>query len=270
MKNKPYIVLGAVDAITAYRCSRMGADYIWASSFVMSTMLGLKDDGIINIKNFLLLISGIIKGSKNPVILDLDIGGRSKKELEKNLETLKSLNMGGICIEDEKWPKVNAMLKSSDRYLISPNEMVFKINTAKKILDPKCLVIARTHSLIAKEPLSLLQKRINDYTKAGADVLCIHYRGDSWNFYQKTIDNLIISKPLMVIFSKINFVPKFLLSNPKIKFILFPNQIYRVMLYPVISISLRKNLSYRGFKSINAKIISIQKLFKLINKINAK
>lgn len=46
MKNRPYLILGAVDAITAYQCSKMGADYIWASSFVMSTMLGFHDRGI--------------------------------------------------------------------------------------------------------------------------------------------------------------------------------------------------------------------------------
>ena len=77
MENKPKIILGAVDAITAYLCSKAGADYIWASSFVMSTMAGLQDKGMVNIKYFLPLIKSLIKGSICPVILDFDVGGRN-------------------------------------------------------------------------------------------------------------------------------------------------------------------------------------------------
>jgi phosphoenolpyruvate phosphomutase len=264
MKNKIYIILGAVDAISAYYCSKNGADYIWASSFVISTMLGLQDKGMVKIKYMLPLIKSLIKGSSCPVILDLDVGGRNLSEYRSQLDFLKSLSLGGICIEDENYPKVNAMLKTPIRHLIPPEKMALKIKIAKETLDSKWLIIARTHSLIAKEPFSLLQKRVSFYSKAGADILCIHYTGNSWDFYSRIINNLNSLKPLGVILSKINYIPKPLLFNSKIKFFFFPNQIYRLMLKPIFKIK-RKNF-LKNLK--NEEIINVKKIFKIIDEIN--
>lgn len=269
MKKRLYIILGAVDAISAYWCSRIGVDYIWASSFVMSAMLGLQDKGMVNIKNFLPMINSLIKGSTCPVILDFDIGGRNPFEYRSQLKHLKNLSLGGICIEDEKWPKYNAMLKSPTKNLIPPKMVALKISIAKKILNPKTLIIARTHSLIRNEPIIKLQRRIHTYQNAGADVICIDYTNKDWKFYEKVIDSLNISKPLMVIFSKQDFLPKSILSNAKIKFILFPNQIYRVMLYPILQLG--KNRCFR-VKSLNfgKKLIGVKYIFKILNEINGR
>ena len=250
-KNKeksPLLILGAPDAMTARICRDLGADFIWASSFVLSSLLGSKDDGMVNINRYMPLIEGLIAASSAPVILDFDICGRNRKECIYQLNKIKKLRLGGICIEDEGWPKVNAMLKSSLRRLVSPEKMAQKISTAKKTLNPGTFVIARTHSLIAKENLLELQNRINRYTRAGADILCMHYTGEKWDYYQGIINKLRISKPLMVIFSKFNFVPG-ALDCSKIKYILFPNQIYRMMMRPVIDFKNRqKKFSVRSVK----------------------
>src|SRR3989344_4541797 len=88
------------------------------------------------------------------------------KEGFSQLEKIKKLRLGGVCIEDEGWPKVNAMLESPSRKLISPEKMAQKIIMTKKILKSGTLVIARSHSLIAKESLVDLQNRIDNYTRA--------------------------------------------------------------------------------------------------------
>jgi 2-methylisocitrate lyase-like PEP mutase family enzyme len=125
------------------------------------------------------------------------------------------------------------MLKSLSRKLVSPKQMARKIIMAKKVLSPNVFVIARTHSLIAGESLLELQGRIDNYTAAGADIICVHYTKNKWSYYQNVIDRLKILKPLMVIFSKFNFVPKGL-NFSRIRYILFPNQIYRLMMRSVI------------------------------------
>lgn len=127
------LIIGAPDAITARLCcEELDADHIWASSFIMSSVLGLKDEGMVNIKDFLPLLKGIIKGVTKSVVLDFDVGGKDISEFESNLVLLKPLGLAGICIEDESWPKRNAMLSGAERRLMPPSRMVEKINKAKK------------------------------------------------------------------------------------------------------------------------------------------
>ncbi len=264
--NRPLLVLGSSDAITARLSWIRGADYIWASSFILSSSLGFKDEGIIDISDYLPLLKALIKASNAPVILDLDIIGRNKNECCNQLDLLKELSLGGVCIEDEGWPKFNAMLASSSRKLISVEKMSQKIFTAKKILNSKCLVIARTHSLIVNEPKFLLQKRIDHYIQSGADVVCVHYTGKNWDQYQKIISDLNIIKPLMVIFSKNMSLPKNL-DYSKIGFVVFPNQIYRMMLYPIIKFCHSRNKNnFIDFK--NEKLVDTKHIFKLADDIN--
>lgn len=263
MEKKFYIVLGATDAITAYICSKIGADYIWVSSFVLSSMMGLPDQGMVNIKDKLPLITSILKGATCPVFLDFDVGGKNLSEYRSQLKLVRNLPLGGICIEDEKWPKYNAMLKSPTRNLISPRTMAFKITIAKKVLTPRTIIIARTHSLIRGERIIKLQQRINSYQNAGADVICIHYTNKDWKFYEKVLNTLNISKPLMIIFSRQEFPPQFIHSNPKIKFIVFPNQIYRIILHPINSLKI-KNIDIFN----KNKPMKVKEIFKMINEIN--
>lgn len=267
-ENKPFLVLGASDAITARLSWIKGADYIWASSFILSSLLGFKDEGMVNMEHYLSLLGGLIKASAAPVILDLDIIGRNSKECGFQLNLLKNLPLAGVCIEDERWPKANAMLSSDSRKLVSVRKMALKISAAKKILSSNCLVIARTHSLIINESKTLLQKRIDKYIEAGADIICIHHTGNHWNYYQKNIGNLTINKPLMIILSKYNSLPKNL-DYTKVKFIVFPNQIYRMMLHPIIKFCRDKNKSgLIDFKK--EKLVDVRHIFKLTNDINKK
>lgn len=270
-KNKTSLVLGAPDAITARLSWKAGADYIWASSFVLSNLLGIKDDGMISIKPHLPLIKGLIKASPAPVVLDIDIMGRDMDECYTQLNIVKEMPLAGICIEDEPWPKLNAMLNPPSKKLISIRRMTSKISTAKKVLNSNCLTIARTHSLLVDESYSLLQKRIDDYTKAGADIICIHYIKDHWDFYQKTVSKLNITQPLMVIFSKRNSLPE-CLDYSKIRFIVFPNQIYRTMLYPISEFCDNKQKEPQDY-SINFKewrMVDVKYLFRLSDEINKK
>ncbi len=267
-KKKLFLILGASDAIVARLAQKSGADYIWASSFVLSSSLGFKDEGIVAISNYIPLLNGLIKASNAPVIMDLDIIGCNKKECLNNLHLLKKLSLGGVCIEDEGWPKYNAMLATSPRKLISAGQMSNKIAAARKILPPKCLIIARTHSLIANEPKAMLQERINSYTRAGADVICVHYVRKNWSIYNKAISELKINRPLMTILSKSMMLPKDL-DYSKIKFVLFPNQLYRMMLHPVIKFCNKRNKkNYINFEKEN--LVDVDCIFKLVDEINTK
>jgi len=270
-KSKTSLILGAPDAITARLAWKIGADYIWASSFILSSLLGIKDDGMINIKFYLPLIKGLIKASPAPVILDLDIIGRNMDECNIQLNLLKKMSLGGVCIEDDPWPKLNAMLNSSSKKLISTKKMALKISTAKKVLSSNCLVIARTHSLLIGEPCSLLQERIDNYVKAGADIICIHYTKNHWDSYQKTISKLNMVRPLMVIFSKYNSLPE-CLDYSNIKLVVFPNQIYRMMLHPIFEFCHNKQEKFQDH-SINfekRQLVDVKHLFQLSDEINKK
>lgn len=263
-------IIGATDAITAFKVSNnRHVDYIWASSFIMSAMLGLRDDGIVNIKTYLPLIRAFIKASRCPVILDFDVGGKNVVDYKRNLLLLKKIKIGGVCIEDEHWPKVNAILDHGGIKLISPSSMAEKIRTAKKILGRRTLVIARTHSLLIGEDRTLLQKRVNEYQSAGADVLCIHYTGKTWERYKKRLHELTITKPLMLILSRRNDVPRCLSSQPLIRFILYPNQLYRMMVNTAVKFSHWKfSVNIKEY-FVNRRMVRVDELFSIIRKINA-
>ncbi|KKS65061.1 MAG: hypothetical protein UV40_C0029G0006 [Parcubacteria group bacterium GW2011_GWA1_42_7] len=257
------IILGAPDAITASYCSKFGADYVWASSFIMSALLGKKDEGIVNFNSFLPLIESIVTGSNVPVILDFDIGGRNPSEYKKNLNLIKRVGLGGICMEDEDWPKFNAMLNIKSRKLISSDKMAEKINIARSCLGEEFLIVARTHSFITGEEIFLIQDRINKYVNAGADIICIHNANSSWKKYSTTLESLSINNPLLIIVSRKNSLPEFICNNSKVEYILYPNQLYRTMLFPIIKRNCISSL-------INANKIKVDIIFNAINKINEK
>ncbi len=261
-------MVGITDALTAYLCSvNMRVSYVWASSLVMSAMLGLKDNGVVNLARFLSLIKAIVKGAQCPVILDFDIGGRTIIEFQKNLKLLSRLGLGGVCIEDEGWPKINAMLTDQTRKLAKLSLMTKKIQFAHKVLGAKTfIIIARTHSLINGESNAMLQKRISAYEDAGASAICIHYTGNEWSAYRATINGLIIKKPLFVILSKQNIYPTEIKQMHQCEYILFPNQIYRTMLKSVtVFTQTQKTTPVLNFKK--ADLITTNELFETINAI---
>ena len=256
------IILGASDAVIGNYCSKLGADYVWASSFIMSAMLGKKDDGIIDIEYFLPIIKAIIIGSFVPVILDFDIGGRDIPEYKKNLNLIKKINLGGVCMEDESWPKFNAMIKAKSRKLISPKKMAEKIAIARYYLGKKIIIVARTHSFIVGENLAKIQERIGEYTSAGADIICVHNTNYSWGNYQKMLRKLKVDRPLLIIVSRKKSLPKFIYNNRKIGYILYPNQLYRIMLYPVSRMG--------DYNPLQINMIGVNDIFNSIKKINDK
>lgn len=266
---KRNLVIGASDAITAHIYSRhRGVDFIWASSFIMSAMLGLKDDGVIRTEIFSPLIKALVTASACPVILDFDVGGKDIPQYRRNLHLINQLNIGGICIEDESWPKINAMLKNEKRRLISPSFMSKKIRMAKRILGTDSLVIARTHSFIISESDQKCQKRIDEYQKAGADALCIHYTGDDWLSYLKKIDALKINTPLFLILSRRDTLPRVLLSRPEFQYILYPNQLYRTMVYGIMPSGKEELITSGRCPFFKKKKTDVDVLFNIMNKIN--
>jgi len=264
--TKLNFIVGAVDAITSRISCQMGADYIWASGFVMSCMLGEEDNGVADLEGRIPLIRSIIRGATRPVILDFDTGGCDAIERRARLRLLAGLPLGGVCIEDETYPKTNALLQYKDRNLVSMEEMASRIADARSLLDPKCLVIARTHSLIVGEPLSLLQERMNIYENAGSDIICIHYIGNSWEPLQEALRKVHSQCPIMIIPTTFD-VPLNLLHELGVRFVLFPNQIYRQMLLPIFS----SDSSDRFYESLVTKtgLLAVKEIFNLAGDINS-
>lgn len=230
-KRKPLVVVGVPDAFVAGQISRSyEVDYIWVSSLVLSAMHGTKDNGIGHFEEYMPLVRGITTRSSCPVIIDADIGGRDMIEMERNMRSLLAAGVGGVCLEDEPYPKTNAMLQNVGAALIPIEAMVEKISLAKKVFEnTETLIIARSHTLITGESLSTSQARVDAYAGAGADALCMHYTEGNWGWYSEMISSLRLPLPLFLILSKENTVPRAMQTNPNVGFVVFPNQIYRRM-----------------------------------------
>lgn len=247
---KLLLVVGVPDAFTAHHVSRSyGVDYLWVSSLVLSAMHGMRDAGMKNTEPYSPLISGITSASSCPVIVDSDIGGRDTAELRRNMMTLTSAGAHGVCLEDEPYPKTNAMVNGLRPELLSTEAMAEKVSVAKSIFQPKNgIVIARTHTLMVGEPVSVSQKRIDAYAEAGATAICIHYTEGDWDWYSKTIASLALPLPLFLILSRENSIPDPIVKNADLRFVVYPNQIYRRMMR-----SLENGLSFEDSLMISAK-----------------
>ena len=265
-KIVPKLVIGANEAVSARAAREVGADLIWFSGFVASCLLGVSDNDSTAIESWAPLLQGVQRVGL-PVILDFGSRGISSTDFGNQIQYVSRLSLGGVCVEDERLPKTNALLVSDKRVLLSPTEMAEKIVIARMTLGTSVQLIARTHSVLTGELLPILQERIQRYMAAGADALCIHYTGTSWDSH-KALLNKIYSGPLMVILSNMSELPEaFKRDAPA--YIVFPNQLYRMMVHPVLTFteSGKRFSTVRDGSFTNMNLASTESLFGVIDRI---
>lgn len=266
--KQPKIIIGAPDALTAHLCrTELKANYIWASSLILSALAGKKDDGIEDISQLQSYIASLVKGGEQ-VIVDFDIAGRDMTEVNKNLLILSELRVAGVSIEDEGYPKINAML-GAKRTLIDPRFMAQKLAAARHSLGDDALVIGRIHSYIAGESVEKAQERVNVYERAGANAICVHYTGPNWSNYLQYLHQLRINAQKVLILPKVEKVPKELLNEPW-DYVIWPNQIYRLMLKGVEALNHRAdNKDWRSWQWPGlSSTVNVFSLVETINKQN--
>jgi phosphoenolpyruvate phosphomutase len=180
--DRPLILVGAHDAMSAHLAERAGFEGIWVSGFGVATMThALPDLNLVTMTEALAAAKRIDDATDLPVIADCDNGFGSLVNVVRTLVEYERAGIAGICVEDNLFPKRNSLFQGqSRRDLISPREQARRIEAAKRAQNTKSFVfIARVEALIAGHGVQAACDRAERYGEAGADAILIHSKDKS-------------------------------------------------------------------------------------------
>src|SRR5262249_25441403 len=119
-----------------------------------------------------------------PVVADCDTGFGNAINAIRTVESFERAGVGGICIEDNVFPKRCSFYPGVKRLLTDVDEQALKIGAAVGArATPEFVVIARTEAPIAGCGPGEALRRGRAYADAGADAILIHSN-------QATVDDI--------------------------------------------------------------------------------
>ena len=173
--SEPVILVGAHSALSAKLVEEAGFDGVWVSGFEVSASYGIPDANLLTMTENMEVAKQINGGIGIPVIADCDNGYGNVINVIRTVEGYEGIGLGGICIEDNIFPKRCSFYVGVKRELASIEEHVGKIRAAKsRQVDGDFMVIARTEALIAGWGLEEAYRRALAYAEAGADAILLH------------------------------------------------------------------------------------------------
>ncbi|MDO8523229.1 MAG: isocitrate lyase/phosphoenolpyruvate mutase family protein [bacterium] len=180
-KKKNLLLLGASSPIEALQMEALGYEAAYISGAVLSTTLGLLDEGKISRNKMANFVREIRNASDLPLLVDCDTGLLSKKEMatkrvdedaiiRKTVGALEIAGADAIQIEDQV-PSKKRCGHLDGKEVISMGDMSRKIRLAAlKRKSKNFLIVARTDAR-APEGLDNAIWRAEHYVKAGADII---------------------------------------------------------------------------------------------------
>ncbi|HHW08449.1 MAG TPA: phosphoenolpyruvate phosphomutase [Firmicutes bacterium] len=173
--DKPVLVAGAHDGLSARLVERAGFAAIWASGFEISAVHAVPDANILTMSDNLVSIRMMISASDLPIIADCDSGYGNAVNVIRTVEEYERAGVAGIVLEDNVFPKRCSFYDGVQRLLTPIEEHAGKIRAAKAAQrSPDFFVAARTEALILGLGLEEALRRAEAYHAAGADAVMIH------------------------------------------------------------------------------------------------
>lgn len=169
------LVGGAYDALSACLVDQAGFDAVWASGFCISASRLLPDRSVLTADELVTQVAAMTRAVDIPVLVDCDEGYGDVTTTYELVRNLADCGAGGVCIEDNAYPKYNSFCDTSRRRLAEVDDFVEKLHAAQAAA-PNLVVMARTESLIAGESMDAAMARATRYADAGADYVVIHSR----------------------------------------------------------------------------------------------
>jgi phosphoenolpyruvate phosphomutase len=173
--DRPVLIAGAHDGLSARIVMEAGFDGIWASGFEISAAHGVPDANVLTMSENLETARFIQNASAIPVIADCDTGYGNAVNAIRTVVDYEAAGIAAVCIEDNIFPKRCSFYSGVKRELVSKEEHAGKIRACKEAQrDPDFVVIARTEALIAGWGMEEALERAHAYAEAGADLILIH------------------------------------------------------------------------------------------------
>ena len=167
-KNASLPVAGVFNPLSAKIAKDQGLQVLYLSGAALSASLALPDLGVMTADELIYAVRGILRASNLPLIVDCDTGYGEILNLMTLSQTLDSLGVAAIQIEDQVMPKKCGHL--NDKRLVSVEDMCRKIIACKASVK-KTLVCARTDA--GQLSIDDAIKRAIAYRKSGADIIFV-------------------------------------------------------------------------------------------------
>lgn len=168
--GKFFVVPGIQDMIAAVIANKVGFDIVYGTGYwLTASAWGLPDAGIATYTEMRNRMETLARTSNAAVIADGDTGYGGLLNVHHTVKGYEASGVTAIQIEDQEFPKKCG--HTPHKRLISAEDMVEKIKVA---VDARSsddfVVIARTDAR-ESEGLDGVLRRLEAYSKAGADVL---------------------------------------------------------------------------------------------------
>ena len=223
-REGPAILAGAHNGLSARLVEDAGFDAVWASSFEISAANAVPDAGILGMGECLPIVANICDSAAIPTLVDVDTGYGNAMNVVRLVKAYERVGVGGICIEDNLYPKRCSLWEGMERILETTDEMAAKLRAAKDAQgSPDFIVVARIEALIAGLGQDEAIRRADAYHDAGADVIMIHSTqsmpDEVFEFARRWGDR----SPMLVVPTKFKEVTADALYEAGFKFIVFAN-----------------------------------------------
>ncbi|OYD07776.1 methylisocitrate lyase [Paludifilum halophilum] len=158
---------GTHDGMAALVAKQVGFEALYLSGAAYTASRGLPDLGLIHSEEMAARARDLVRAANLPLLVDIDTGFGGILNVARTAKEMVEARVAAVQIEDQSMPKKCGHLNG--KKLISPDEMIQKIETIKEIA-PSLLVIARTDAK-AVEGMDRAIERANRYAEAGADAI---------------------------------------------------------------------------------------------------
>lgn len=255
-------LMEAHNGISAKIAAEAGFEAIWASGLSMSAALGLRDRNEASWTQIVELAELISEAVDIPVLLDGDTGFGDFNNVRRLVKKLCERGIGGVCLEDKRFPKQNSFLGDNQTLATIP-EFCGKIRAAKDSqTDPHFVVVARIEALVAGYGLEEAIQRADAYSEAGADAILIHSKkanADEVLDFSRRWDRKL---PIVIVPTKYYATPTEAYINAKLSAVIWANQSLRASVRAMTEITSRL-MRERSLVEIEPSIAPVDEIFRL-------
>lgn len=168
--GKFFVVPGIQDMITAVIANKVGFDIVYGTGYwLTASAWGLPDAGIATYTEMRNRMETLARTSNAAVIADGDTGYGGLLNVHHTVKGYEASGVTAIQIEDQEFPKKCG--HTPFKRLISTEDMVEKIQVAVDSRTSEDFVVIARSDARESEGLDGVLRRMEAYSKAGADVL---------------------------------------------------------------------------------------------------
>ncbi|WP_165321607.1 isocitrate lyase/PEP mutase family protein [Rhizorhabdus phycosphaerae] len=165
-----FVVPGIQDMLAAVIANKVGFDIVYGTGYwLTASAWGLPDAGIATYTEMRNRMETLARTSKAAVIADGDTGYGGLLNVHHTVKGYEASGVTAIQIEDQEFPKKCG--HTPYKRLISTEDMVEKIKVAVDARSSEDFVVIARSDARESEGLDGVLRRMEAYSKAGADVL---------------------------------------------------------------------------------------------------